>query len=223
MRNRLLGWTAVVFVGLLLSVVRLATAASRAVREVAGNIFLVESDGSSKQLTTAGQDSMPSISLDGKKIVFVRSPDGKSRDDVRLIDLNKPVGQQISNITPPELIAQDLVAVISDPQFSPDAATVYFYTQPGNFGLVISVDLASKRSEVLAHGVLPIQGRSFDVIQRGKYAGDLIVYKDSEKLTSGRLFLYWLVNPHGANIAVVADNEGDLALFREQLGWASPN
>jgi hypothetical protein len=223
MRNRILVWTAVVFGGLLLGVAQSTTAASRAVREVAGNILLVESDGSSKQLTTTGQDSMPSISLDGKKIVFVRSPDGQSRDDVWVVDLNKPVDQQISNITPPELIAKHYIAAILDPQFSPDAATIYFYTEPGNFGLVISVDLASKRSKVLAHGVVPIlQGRAFDVIQRGEYAGDLIVYKDSEKLTAGRLFLYWLVSPEGANIAIVADNENDLGLFREQLGRASP-
>jgi hypothetical protein len=60
------------------------------------------------------------------------------------------------------------------------------------------------------------------VIQSGDYAGDLIIYKDSEKLTAGRLFLYWLVDPQGANIAIVADKEDDLALFREQLGRASP-
>ena len=206
----------------MLSVAQPAAAASRTAKVVAGNILLVESDGSSKQLTTTGQDSRPSVSLDGKKIVFVRSQDGQSRDDVCLIDLNKPVDQQISNITPPELIAQHLIAVILDPQFSPDAATVYFYTEPGNFGLIISVDLSSKRPKVLAHGVVPIRGRAFDVIQRGEYAGDLIIYKDSEKLTAGRLFLYWLVDPQGANIAIVADKEEDLALFREQLGWASP-
>jgi hypothetical protein len=223
MRARFFGWSTVVLGSLLLGVPQTAAAASRAVREVAGNILLVESDGNSKPLTTTGQDSMPSVSLDGKKIVFVRSQGGQSRDDVWLIDLSKPVGQQISSLTPPELVAQHLVEVILDPQFSPDAATVYFYTQPGNFGLIISVDLASKRSKVLAHGVMPIQGRAFDVIQRGKNAGDLIVCKDSEKLTAGRLFLYWLVDPKGVNIGIVSDKEDDLPLFREQQSWASPD
>jgi hypothetical protein len=72
--------------------------------------------------------------------------------------------------------------------------------------------------------VVPIgRGGSFDVIGRGKYAGDLIVYKDSEKLTAGRLFLYWLTDPYGVNLAIVADNDTDVELFRAGIGINDSN
>jgi Tol biopolymer transport system component len=51
----------------------LALAARASVVEIKGNIAFVDDGKRTEQLTTAGTDSMPAISPDGEKVVFVRS------------------------------------------------------------------------------------------------------------------------------------------------------
>ncbi|HLH43878.1 MAG TPA: hypothetical protein VKV74_12880 [Bryobacteraceae bacterium] len=194
-----------------------ATAAAKSVRSLSGNIFLLGTDGRQVQLTTGGSDSMPSVSGDGKMVAFVRSGQGVP-DQVCTMDLEAPPYPPPVCIAPQELVGKGDVADVSDPQLSPDRSFVYFYTQPGNLGLIIRIDLSSRRAMVIAHSVIPIAGRSFDVIQMGRYAGDLIVRKDSEKLTAGRLFLYWLVDRQGENLAIIAEKDSDAALFIAQSG-----
>jgi hypothetical protein len=48
--------------------------------------------------------------------------------------------------------------------------------------VIVRVELAPPKSYIVAHGAIPVgSGRSFDAIAHGRYAGDLIVHKDSEK------------------------------------------
>jgi hypothetical protein len=130
---------------------------------------------------------------------------------------------------PSSIVALDLsrdtgIGTISDPQFSPDSSAVYFFTRPGYLGLIVRSELAPPKSYIVARGAVPIgHGRSFDVIAEGKYAGDLIVYKDSGKLTAGPLFLYWLTDPFGASLAIVADKESDVDQFRSEIGLVPSN
>jgi len=203
---------------------QLTGAASSSVTQVKGNIVLVEDSGHTEPLTTSGIDSMPAISADGEKVVFVRSVGPGRPDDLYLIYLKHRHVEKASSIVTPDLTRDPGIGTILDPQFSPDSSAVYFFTQPGNFGVIVRVELAPPKSYIVAHGVLPIgRGESFDVIVRGKYAGDLIVYKDSEKLTAGRLFLYWLTDPYGVNLAIVADNDTDVELFRAGIGINDSN
>jgi hypothetical protein len=207
-----------------LCIVQIAAGAPSSVKETAGNILLLQDNGDTEQLTSAGTDSMPAISADGDKVVFVRSGGPGRPDDLRLIYVKHRHVQKPLSIVAPALAADVEIGSILDPQFSPDSSAVYFLTRSGNFGGMVRVDLAPPKSYVVAHSAIPIaSGRSFDVIVRGKYAGDLIVYKDSEKLTAGRLFLYWLTDPYGVNLAIVADKETDLKLFRAEMGLDGAN
>lgn len=115
-------------------------AALPSVKEMGGNIVLVQPDGTIKRLTAMGTDSMPSLSPDGSKVVFVRSPKLSGSDELCLIDLTRPLHEQPVTLMSPDLSRQGQEVRVLDPQFSPDSSTVYFYTQPGNLGLVISVD-----------------------------------------------------------------------------------
>lgn len=205
-----------------LCVAQLAAAAPSSVKETGGNIFLVEDNRPAEQLTAAGTGFMPAISSDGDKIVFVKSGGPGRPDDLCLIYVkHRHVQVPVSIVTPALALDAEVGAIgaILDPQFSPDSSAVYFFTQSAGRGLIVRVELTPPKSYIVAHGAIPIgQGRSFDVIARGRYAGDLIVYKDSEKLTAGRLFLYWLTDPYGANLAIVADNKNDVELFRDAVG-----
>jgi hypothetical protein len=92
------------------------------------------------------------------------------------LDLTPPVGSNTVNITPRGLRQCGELGHIVDPQFSPDSSSIYFYTQPGNFGLILRLQLHTRETSVVAHSVLPMEGMSFDVIAEGQYAGDLIVH-----------------------------------------------
>jgi hypothetical protein len=197
----------------------LAAAAPASVVEIKGNIALMEDGKRTERLTGAGTDSMPAISPDGEKVVFVRSVGPGLPTDLCLIYLKQRHVRKATSIVAPDLLRDSQIGTILDPQFSPDSSAVYFLAQPGNFCIIVRCELAPPKSYIVAHGVIPIgSGRSFDVIARGKYAGDVIVYKDSEKLTAGRLFLYWLIDPYGANLAIVADKHSDVELFRAETG-----
>ena len=201
-----------------------AASSPLSVKEVNGNIFLVNDDGHTERLTTSGIDLMPSISPDGTEVVFVRSAQGHTADAICVIHVREPRAGNPCSTAWPDLARNTEIGRILDPQFSPDSSAVYFFTQPGNFGVIVRADIAPPKSYVVAHSVIPIeQGRSFDVIRRGKYAGDLIIHKDSQKLTSGRLFLYWLTDPYGANLAIIADKDEDVELFRAEAGLDTPN
>src|SRR6266446_1086774 len=43
-----------------------------------GNVFITDGSGQTKQLTTLGRDSQPSLSPDRRRIAFVRSTPGKT-------------------------------------------------------------------------------------------------------------------------------------------------
>ncbi|MGA2740650.1 MAG: hypothetical protein ABSG65_24835 [Bryobacteraceae bacterium] len=202
-----------------LCIVPIAAGAPFSVKQIAGNIFLVQDNGHNEQLTASGIDSMPAISADGDKVVFVRSGGAGRPDDLCLIYVKHRHVQKPLSIVAPALAADIEIGSILDPQFSPDSSAVYFLTRAGNFGGIVRVELAPPKSYVVARGAIPIEnGGAFDVIVRGKYIGDLIVYKDSEKLTAGRLFLYWLIDPYGGNLAIIADKLNDVNLFRAATG-----
>jgi hypothetical protein len=209
----------IVWLWLPLCIAGLASGAPSSVKEAGGNIFLLEDDIHAEQLTAAGRDSMPAISTNGEKVVFVRAVGTGLPDDLCLIYVQHRHVQKPQSIVTPALARDHEIGVILDPQFSPDASAVYFLTQLGEAGLIVRVELTPPKSYIVAHGAIPIgRGRSFEVIAHGKYAGDLIVHKDSEKLTAGQLFLYWLTDPYGANLAIVADKESDVERFRDAAG-----
>ena len=191
------------------------------VSESSGNIYVRSEDGKLEQLTSLGLDSSPAISGDGSKVLFVRKqPEGfelraisLTRSRKNLLVLRENDDQlKTSERSSAENVASSIVA----PQFSPDGNEIFFYSQPGNLGVIWRVDIAKRTAKMIAHSVIPMQKNAFEVVPSGKFKGDLIVQKDAEKLTPGRLFLFWLIDPEGRNIGIVGTNDSDVDQFRDQ-------
>ncbi len=188
---------------------------SDSVKEVGGNIFLIRG-GRPTQITYSGHDSEPTISKDGKRILFVRTS-ARNEDelttasvsDAKLVDEFKINLSALQN-------SQDLGDII-DPQLSPDGSYAYFYTEPGNFGIIVRIALPSQDIDIIAHTVIPMErGKAFEVIDHGQYLGDIIVRKDHAGATVGRHFAYVLVNRNGSDLKVIGESEVDLERFRNQ-------
>ena len=199
---------------------------SREVTELKGNIYLTNQAGKAEQLTSSGNDSAPVISADETKVLFIRNrPTGA---ELHVISLTGSKNESIvwRDIDDPRdpgdggSINSGTRSII-DPQFSPDGEEIFFYSQPWNLGLIRKVDLVGGTSIVIAHSVIPIGERAvgertFEVVPSGKFKGDLIVHKDSEKLTAGRLFLFWLVDPDGRNVGIIGADKADIVTFRDE-------
>jgi Tol biopolymer transport system component len=187
------------------------------VTESGGNIYVKSRNDELKQLTSSGLDSAPRISSDGTEVLFVRKrPEHYELRIISLVGNSKDllVWRESGEHAQPGGAA----SIIVDPQFSPDGKEIFFYSQPGNLGIIWRVGGAKGTAKVIAHSVITIQapGETFEIVPSGKFKGDLIVQKDSEKLTEGRLFLFWLVDRDGGNVGIIGTSENDVEAFRDQ-------
>jgi len=131
----------------------------------AGNIW-VQTDKGARQLTTSGNDSMPSWSPDGTSIYFIRMTDGlgrwPSQGVVRDYQLTTPSVMRIGadGSGDPELVVSGKVtksgrtwhAWIRQPVLSPDGRTLAMVSDrpdPSNSDVVLQFyDLTTKKSRV---------------------------------------------------------------------------
>ena len=170
-----------------------------------GNVFIRHSPGQTKQLTTLGCDSQPSLSPDRTRVAFVRRTPGKtvqtSLSDTEATELwvVNSDGKQ------PELLVSGKededpkrsLADFSSPQFSPDGRRIYFMSVGWvTSGAVHVVDIQSKRESFVS------PGNTLDVIQKGKYRGYLIAQKHKYFFGAkvGSYDHYWLLTPNGKEI-----------------------
>ena len=193
-----------------------ASAYQSTVRAVNGDVMLAR-DGQTIQLTSSGRDSQPVFSSDMQHIAFVRAANAGEPEDLWVVDIKRSLEPRPLHIEASAAAKSGEVASILQVQFSPDASSIYFYTQPGNFGLILKVNEVTGTVDLVSHSVIPLNHQLFEVVQRGNYAGDLIVQKDSHKLAPGRLFLYWLVDRDGRDVAIIGNSPADLSAFRDQI------
>ncbi len=143
-----------------------------------GNIFLINSKGKMKQLTSTGFDFDPSLSIDGHSVVFARKTPNRRIEGPQGLDeaneiwiigsdgLNaKRVAEGKSSMNPKEVMIS-----LQSPKISPDGRKVYFLSSAwATSGSVHGVD--TKTLSVL----FVTDGNSIEIIPDGKYKGYLIV------------------------------------------------
>jgi Tol biopolymer transport system component len=149
---------------------------AQSVASDAGNIVYTDVHGKTTQLTNSGVDAFPSLSPDGRMVVFVRTVKGE------------PVSTGSSEGLPTELWVTDIrtlkaemlvaskqaedmkevLAGFTYPQFSVDGKRIFFLSAAwATSDAVHCVDIASKRQRFVT------DGNSLEVIRSGALKGKL--------------------------------------------------
>ncbi len=191
-----------------------AHAAGPSVTEDKGNIVLVEAGGKKRKLTSSGQDSQPSLSPDGKAIVFVRRGSSKLESTSGEVEANELWWSDTMGGKPRRLVRsagsddpKKFLGALASPQFSPDGKTVFFLSAAwATSGAIHKVDVATGK----VHFVAP--GNSLEVITRGEHRGRLIAQQHKYFLAGGTYDWFWVLEPDGREVGPIGE---DVSAFRE--------
>lgn len=210
-----------IFFSLLVSICVLSSPLLRAesVLVHSGNVFLKSNNGKELQLTRTGHDSQPTLSENGKWVVFVREIPGKL--DKRTPTVTEIFANELWLVSTDGKTANRLVeygrlssksgaiSAIGQPQFFPDNRRIAFTAAWSVVeGSVHIFDLKTKKIQFIS------AGNSVEVVPMGQYKNHLIVQRHKYFLPGGSYDWYWLLNTTGAEIGAIGDEE-NLKMFRE--------
>ena len=195
---------------------------AQAVSEETGNVYFTAKDGRITQLTSSGLDSDPSLSTDGRFVVFVRrTPSLQIETGAGETAENELWIASTTGADPPRrvlvghtggfAVGDNLVlAGFHCPQFAPDGKRVYFVGRAwATSNPIFALDLISGDIRFLYDGV------SVEVITSGQYAGYLIAHKQIPRMTAGRVFRYWLLDADGNEVGEIGETESDVGEFKQ--------
>jgi hypothetical protein len=184
-----------------------------------GKVLFKAKDGSTIQITSSGLDSDPSLSVNGKLVVFVRrTPTSKIDTGAGSLDTNElwvaettAAGNAHRILSGHSAGAKsgDPLAGFTSPKFSLDARRVYFLAQLAATSQHLFVlDLKSEQVRFLCRGI------GFEVLNSGNNAGFLIVLKDIPRVMPGHVARYWLLDQDGKDVGEIGENESDVRSFK---------
>jgi len=184
-----------------------------------GNVFLRTAQSGVIQMTTSGLDSDPSLSADGKSIVFVRDTPGELVDaaagrinatELWLMNIStRKADLLIKGKDDPD--RKRTLAGFHHPIFSPDNHSVYFISEAWVVsGAIHKILLNTKEVDFL------IDGASFGVISVGRYSGYVLVHRNLVKFDKngdslGRDSYLFLVSPDGKPVKEIGQSDSKAA------------
>ncbi|HSU17931.1 hypothetical protein [Longimicrobium sp.] len=210
---------------LLLLLIVPATAAQRVV-VTHGDVWFEPGHGrAARRLTTDGRTLQAALSPDARLVAYVRSTPG----------LPVETGSGTQEATELWTVAADgtrrtmrvrghgarpverIVAAMQDPQFSPGGRRIYFASAAWAVSAAVHVfDLDAGRERFVAPGWLA------EVVQKGRYAGNLLVGQHRYFLAGGSYDWLYLLTPSGREIGPVQADavpyDSTLADFRMDSG-----
>jgi Tol biopolymer transport system component len=192
-----------------------AQARGPSVVEEKGRIVLVEANGTKRPLTSSAQDSQPSLSPDGKAVVFVRRGSGKKLESAAgEVEANELWWMETAGGKPRRLVKsagsddpKKFLGGLQAPQFSPDGKTVFFMSAAwATSGAVHKVDVATGKTQFVS------AGNTLEVVPRGEHQGKLIVQLHKYFLGGGTYDWFWLLEPDGREVGPIGE---DASGFKE--------
>jgi len=169
----------------------------------------------SMQLTDSGINSSPVLSPNGKWVVFIKQSDLILTKDAKCGSPNAVVGDHASEIwivnlnnmqkrllVAPHLNCNGPQSLIFDPHnfvFSPDSKTLYFITSAWvTSGAIHGVNVDGRNLRFVT------DGNELQIINKGRYKGDLIVnqHRYFDYHGGGSYDWDWLYTPTGKQIRV---------------------
>jgi hypothetical protein len=211
-------WT-LQFVIAALAASAIVTASAQTVTADRGNIYFAPGSSAARtQLTRTGLDTQPSLSPDGKLVVFVRSTPGDTVvsamgdaevTELRTIQINGS-GERLRlrgrGGEPP-------LAGFQKPLFAPDGSRIYFEGVAGVASTAIyELNLSTNQTRLVCLGAIK------DVVRRGAYAGHLIVFQHRYFVGGGSYDWAWMIAPDGHEVGPIGDPSD--ADFEQRLGHA---
>jgi hypothetical protein len=174
-----------------------------------GNIQLTNKAGQTTALTSTGHDSGPSLSPDGKWVVFVRKIDDKKiatgSDEVDPTELwqVRADGKEATSLIKCRASQQPeaVIAAFENLQFSTNGKLVYFVTPAWATSGAVHVVDTTKRKE---RYVFP--GNNLKVVPSGEYRDCLLVQQHRYFVGGGSYDWYWLLRPDGKEVGPVGED-----------------
>lgn len=189
--------------------------------EVNGNVFIRSNDGSVKQLTSGGLDYDPSLSCDGKAVVFVRRAERKNNlapDS----ELGEKDGSELWTVTVNVPASERRVFGggaerakwfgLFGPRFSANSGVVYFLRWFGNGYSLYALSLRTGDTTRLTDNPVP---------RIWTMCGDngVVAEEDHLKMVGGHIYLYWLFDEGGRRRSLVGTSPADVEYY---LGRSIP-
>jgi len=185
-----------------------------------GNVYITRPDGERRQITSTGKDYDPSLSPDGKYVVFARALEGPAlplnsqprpqtvpRSELWIVGVGDGSPQRLFS---GEVKAKEFRYVnFFKPELSPDNRWVYFLIPYAAVSdALVRLDRKTLQTKIL------MPAEQFSVLEEGRYKGFLVVQKRVQE-DEGVAMPFWLVSPDGEPIRKIADTEAGAQRFIE--------
>jgi Tol biopolymer transport system component len=183
-----------------------------------GSIWSVDNDGHEKRITDSGKDYQPSLSADGRSIVFVRhtkvAPYENQPQEMQVLESELWIADAQERGEPKPVLRLPVASPdgrslwsFFTPKFSPKGRYVYFLAEfAATSHALCRLDVSSGRAILLTDAL------DFEVIMKGPHRGQIL----AKIRTSGNAPDYgyttpvYLLAPNGKKISRVAGEEANL-------------
>jgi Tol biopolymer transport system component len=185
------------------------SAYGQSVHEKSGNIYFTDSAGREIQLTSSGCDSSPSLSPNGRLIVFVRTTPYEKIDagagevdhtELWIMNLGTKKAERLLG-SKDAADPKDILVGFAVPQFSNNSKEIYFMSAAwATSSAVHRLDLQTKSEKFIS------SGNSLKVIRTGKFKGNLRINKHKYYKEGGSYDCDYIVTPSGKEIKIIEDS-----------------
>ena len=195
-----------------------STLLAQSVTSRSGSIVYVDAAGSERQITAGHDDRRPSLSLDGRSVVFVRvtntGPYPSQPKEKQVLESELWLAD-ISGRTRPAVILRGSVITpdrrpltsFFAPQFAPAGEFVYFLAEfSATSNALCRLDVSRHQASFLTGGVI-----RFAVLTRGVHRGQIIASMRTASVNpeQGISHPFYILDSHGRQIRRVADESAD--------------
>jgi hypothetical protein len=189
--------------------------AAQSVSVRGGNIVYTDSHGAERQLTKSGRDREPSLSPDGRLVVFARETDqtslsmGGVRIKANELWIISASGNKLERVlAPPKTINGGEYSNFSSPKFAPDNNAIYFLVQKWATSFELErLSLTDQTLRTVTHAI------EFKVVAEGRWKGHLIVQQRRFSVRGYNYYWYWLYDTDGTEDGLIGQTMEEVKAF----------
>ena len=166
-----------------------------------GNVLLKDSNGAVQMLTTSGRDNFPSLTCDGKRVLFARhDASDEFHTQIYAMDLASRATTLI--FAGPVSYHGEQIQYLADPQFDERDRVLYLVARTSvTTGVIFAVDLETKKASEVAEGI------GFTLVSRGKHASELVAYQRRLSITDEVYYVHWLYSRTGRDLGIAGPDD----------------